>query len=431
MIPTDDLIHVDAEQIVLGQLLIDKDATSAAARFLKPEHFGVPAHRKVYDACLHLWRSGIGVDLLTATTELKRRGELNEVGGASDLVGFTRRVSSTIHLADHCDILREAYALRTMREAGDRLRSEANIGTDPTALLGSLNADIERASFGDDGANLNAAEVAYELLNGKDKPKPVYLGCGRLDEFVFVLPGNMVTIRGAAGAGKTALLLSIILNLLPRYKTWFASLEMPATEVMTRALCQLSMQDMDQALIDRLDRAGREAMAKAANDYASILGNLTIDDSGAMTVDEFKAKAEHMVKQQGVELIAIDYAQLMSADGRKFKSKVEELEAISMGIRSTARTLNVIILCIVHINKAGEDHGSAQFEKDAHVRLHLEREPGKDHGSIDILKNRNGRTSMVEIPCVMRWGVVGRTTPPAWVHRGGAASRELPEEPMF
>ena len=440
MIPTDDLISLDAEQIVLGQLLIDKDATSAAARGLKADHFGIPAHRKVYEACLHLWRNGVGVDLLTATTELKRRGQLDEVGGPFQLVNFTRRVASSIHLSDHCDILREMHALRTMREAGDKLRSGTNIGADPTALLGSLNADIERASFGEDGSNVNAAEVAYELMNGKDKPTPMYMGITGLDDFVFYLPGNVITIRGAAGSGKTALLLSVIMNHLPRHKTWFVSLEMPATEVMTRALCQLAMQDMDLALIDRLDAQGRGAMSKAANDHAAVLGRMTIDDSGTMNVDVFKAKAEHMVKNEGVTLIAIDYAQLMDADPKRFKNKTEELEAISKGIRATARTLNVTILLIVHVNKQGEDHGTAQFEKDAHVRLHLERDPGSDTARIDILKNRNGRVAMVETPCIMRWGIVGRTTPPDWPLAIQPpwpridplfGQKELPNEPEF
>lgn len=440
MIPQDDLISVDAEQIVLGQLLIDKDATSAAARGLKADHFGIPAHRKVYEACLHLWRNGVGVDLLTATTELKRRGELDEVGGPFQLVNFTSRVASSIHLSDHCDIMREMHALRTMRQAGDKLRSGTNIGADPAALLGSLNAAIERASFGEDGSNLNAAEVAYKLMDGSEKPKPMYLGVASLDDLVFFLPGNVITIRGAAGSGKTAMLLSVILNHLPRRKTWFVSLEMAATEVMTRALCQLSMQDMDLAMIDRLDKRGREAMAQAANEHAGILGNLLIDDSGTMNGDVFKAKAEHLVKNEAVELIAIDYAQLMSMDGRKYKSKVEELEAISMTIRATARTLNVPILLIVHVNKAGEDHGTAQFEKDAHVRLHLERDPGADTARIDILKNRNGRVAMVETPCIMRWGIVGRTTPPDWpmairpprpTINPLFGQKELPNEPEF
>ena len=418
MIPTDDLIDADAEQIVLGQLLIDRDATSFAASALKLDHFGIASHRRIFDACLHLWRNGVGVDILTVTVELRRRNQLQEIGGAHFVSSLTNRVSSTIHLSDHCAILRELHALRTMRQAGDRLRSGTSIGTDPTALLSSLNADIELASFGEEGSNVNAAEVAYELMNGTDKPKPMYLGIQRIDDFVFFLPGNVITIRGAAGSGKTALLLSIILNHLPKHKTWFVSLEMSATEVMTRALCQLAMQDMDLALIDRLDQRGKEAMAAAANDNAGVLGNLTIDDSGTMNADVFKARAEHMVKNENIELIAIDYAQLMEADSKRYKNKVEELEAISKTIRATARTLNVPILLVVHINKQGEDHGSAQFEKDAHVRLHLERQAGSDTMSVEILKNRNGRVSIEETPCVMRWGIVGRTTPPPWATKG-------------
>lgn len=414
MIDTKDLVVQDVEEIVLGQILFDRENISTAARYLKSEHFGVEENRMVFDACIALWRGGVGVDLITITTELQRRKQLQEVGGAPRLAGFSARVAASTHLVDHCAILREFAALRALREAGDKLRESAVMGEDPKALLGSLNADIEQASFGDEGTNVNAAEVAYALMNTADRPKPIYMGVAALDELVFVLPGNVVTIRGAAGSGKTAFLLSVIMNLLPMRKTWFVSLEMPATEVMTRALCALAKVDIDMALVNQIDEREREAMAQAASQNAGMLSNLIIDDAGTMNVDVFKAKAEHMVKNEKVELIAIDYAQLMDADKKVYPSTVLQLEAISKMIRATARTLNVPILCIVHVNKEGQDHGTIQFEKDAHVRLHLEREKGADMMSIDILKNRNGRVGLVHSPCVMRWGIVGRVTGPNW-----------------
>jgi len=102
----------------------------------------------------------------------------------------------------------------------------------------------------------------------------------------------------------------------------------------------------------------------------------------------------------------------MSADRKLYTNKVQELEAISMGIRSTARKLNVPILLIVHVNKQGEDHGTIQFEKDAHVRMHLSRDA--DQMTIDVLKNRNGRPGKITTPCMMRYGIVGRSSPPSW-----------------
>ena len=413
MTPDTDLIAVDVEQIVMGQLLFC-DVTAKAARRLKVEHFGIRSHGTIYGTCLDLWREGTGIDLVTVTMRLKRMGRLDEVGGAVALAGFTNRVASPRHLDSHIDIMHEYAALRTLRRAGDTLRL-GGVGDDPMELISGLNASVQRATMADNDEDVDAGELAYALLNTNDKPKPIYLGMAGVDSLVFILPGNMVTIKAAAGVGKTAFVLSAVLNLLPVRKTWFVSLEMSAEELMTRALCQLAEVDIDLALIDRLTEQDRAKMAKAANDHAGLFSKqLNIDNSGEMNIDVFRAKAEHKVKNEGVGLIVIDYAQLMEADGKRYPSQVQQLEAISKGIRATGRTLGVPILCIVHVNKAGDEHGTIQFEKDAHVRLSLEREKGVEHMTVDVLKNRNGRVGMITTPCVMRHGIVGRNTPPDW-----------------
>jgi len=413
MTPDTDLIAVDVEQIVLGQLLFC-DVTAKAARRLKVEHFGIPSHGTIYGTCLDLWREGTGVDLITVTMRLTRMGKLDEVGGTIALGGFTNRVASPRHLDDHIDIMHEYAALRTLRQAGDTLRL-GGVGDDPMELISGLNASVQRATMADNDEDVDAGELAYSLLNTNDKPKPIYLGMSGVDSLVFILPGNMVTIKAAAGVGKTAFVLSAVLNLLPVRKTWFVSLEMSADELMTRALCQLAEVDIDLALIDQLTEQDRGRMAKAANDHAGLFSKqLNIDNSGEMNIDVFRAKAEHKVKNEGVGLIVIDYAQLMEADAKRFPSQVQQLEAISKGIRAAGRTLGVPILCIVHVNKTGDEHGTIQFEKDAHVRLSLEREKGAETMTVDVMKNRNGRVGMVGTPCVMRHGIVGRNNPPDW-----------------
>ncbi len=414
MTPDTDLIATDIEEIIVGQLLFDADVTAKAARKLKPEHFGVPIHVTIYSACLDLWRDGIGVDVITVGERLRRSGRLEEVGGYYALVGFTARVSASTHFDDHVCILHDYASLRTLRQAGDTLRSNG-VGDDPMELISALNASVQRATMADGDDDVDAGELAYSLLNTNDKPKPIYLGMTGVDSLVFILPGNMVTIKAAAGVGKTAFVLSAVLNLLPVRKTWFVSLEMTAEELITRALCQIAEVDIDLALIDRLNDDDRAKMAKAANDHADMLSKrLRIDNSGEMNIDVFRAKAEHKVKSEGVGLIVIDYAQLMDADAKRYPSQVQQLEAISKGIRACGRTLGVPILCIVHVNKEGVEHGTIQFEKDAHVRLSLEREKGAETMTVDVMKNRNGRVGLTTTACVMRHGIVGRSTPPDW-----------------
>lgn len=413
MIPIEDLIPTSVERLVIGQVIYMPDTITRAAVKLRPEHFGDIMCRDAFQACLDLWRNGKAVDIMTATHELQRKGK--NINTASVFLSECMyNVASTKHFDDHAAIIRENYGLRTLRLAGHTMMTGAQLGEDPTALMSGLNVDFESATS-TESDDVDGAEVAYALLNQTDKPKPIYLGMGAMDDLVFVMPDNFLTLRAPAGVGKTAFLLSAVLNILTERKVWFVSLEMSAKDLMARALCQLAMVDIDRMMMDRLEDDERLLLAQCANDYGSILSNLKIDNAGTMNVDVFRAKAEHKVKHEGVGMIIIDYAQLMDADTKRYPHRTDQLESISKGIRATARTLNVPVLCVVHVNKEGVEHGSIQFEKDAHVRMGLSREQGSDVMRVEVLKNRNGRVGMTDIPCVMRHGIVGRTTPPSWV----------------
>jgi replicative DNA helicase len=420
MIPVQDLIPTSCERLVVGQVIYATDMVTKAAVKLKPEHFGDPRSREAYTACLELWRNGTAVDLITVAYQMQKAGH-NLVESSTFLSECMYHVASTVHFDEHVAIVREHYGLRTLRIAGHHMMEGAVVGEDPVTLMSGLNVDFESASA-TDGDDVNGAEVAYALLNATDKPKPLYLGMGQLDELVFVMPDNFITLRAPAGVGKTAFLLSAVLNLLEHRKVWFVSLEMSANDLMARALCQLAMVDIDKMMMDRLTTEERERLAKAANEYAHILTNLSIDNAGTMNIDVFRAKAEHKVKNEKVGMIIIDYAQLMDADSKRYPNRTDQLEVISKGLRATARTLAVPILCVVHVNKDGVEHGSIQFEKDSHVRIALSREQGADTMKAEILKNRNGRVGMAEIHCVMRHGIVGRSTAPAWATSAPAAT---------
>jgi replicative DNA helicase len=408
-----ELIPKDVEQIVMGQILLDHKIMATAAQLLRAEHFGDDECREAYEACLSVWRSGSAVDLLTIAVHLQREQSAGISETMARMVGWTMRVSSPRNFDAHARIIRECFASRILRDAGEQLVRGTIEGKEYTELIAPATRALAQAAMAEDKPDVNAGTRAFELMNSSDKPVPTYLQVAGLDSLVWILPGNVVAIRADAGVGKTAFVLSVVMNLMPRIKPWFVSLEMPADELIKRALCQIAQVDIESVMVDRMTAKERERLAQAASTYAHILGTLEIDDTGSMTIDEFAAKAEHRVKN-GAGLIVVDYAQLMSADRKLYANKVQELEAISMGIRSTARRLNVPVLCIVHVNKQGEDHGTIQFEKDAHVRMHLSRDG--DHMTIDVLKNRNGRPGKITTPCVMRYGIVGRTHPPSWAY---------------
>lgn len=432
-----DLIPLEIEQLVVGQVLYSPEIIGRAARGLKAEHFGDPECRKVYTAALDLWRSDVGVDLMTVYMELRKRGGMETGLQVSELAGYMYHVAQTTHFDDHVRIVLEYFRRRTLLGASEAIASGLQGNDDTSQVISKMMEDVERATIETSGDDVSGAEVAYELMNSP-RPKPMYLGMGKLDDLVFLLPGNIVTMKGAAGSGKTAFMVSALLNMLPRVRTWIVSLEMNKEELMTRVLCQLAEVDISDALQDRLHSKDKERMAICAGTHAEMLDRFRIDPGETMGLDEFKAKAEHMVKRNGCGLIVLDYAQLVDADHKRYPQQVQQLEAISKGVRATARKLNVPILVVVHISKDGTEHGSIQFEKDAHVRLSIEREQGSDHMQVNVLKNRNGVVGAADLNCRFRFGMVGRTAPPDWAPSNlqlpknpFMGQRELPEEPGF
>ncbi len=419
------LIPLDAERLVIGQILTDHRLMTGAAQFLKPEHFGDKSCREAYEAALAVWRDGRGVDLVTVAHEIRKKQEHFDPAVFAMLAEFTRPVAQTIHFQYHAEIVREHYASRVLMDAGRSLIDGTAKGSDPLELIAPANEALSRAVMADESTDVDAGLLAADLMNTSARPKPMYLGMANLDGIVWMLPGNVVTVRGEAGAGKTAFVLSAVLNVLEQHKVWFVSLEMSAAELVMRALCQITQVDIDRAMIGHLDGAERERLSRAAIDNAEVLSRLSIDDGGSMSTDEFMAKSEHRAKE-GVELIVVDYAQLMSADKKLYQTDESEIRAVSKTIRATARKLNIPILLVVHINEKGEDYGSGQFKKDAHVRLHLSRDKGADMMSVEVLKNRNGRPGREEVPCRMQWGCVGRITPPYWASAPKTFNPALP-----
>ena len=399
-----DLFPREVEDIVIGQVLFEPGCVSRAATLLKPEHFYGNEQRTVFSAALEMWKEGTPVDLITMTHRLRKDGTLDLVGGSWQLVEWTRRVAQTIHLEDHAMIVREQYSLRVLRDTGLKLQG-VNVSTDTDEAIGQVTAQLGKAASADLSSEVNAAERAYELSN-QAPPKPWYLGMDAVDGKVFILPGNVVTISAPSGVGKTAFSLCAAINLAPVLRPWIVSLEMPADELITRAKCQFALVDIADAMEDRMSDPERERMAMASGH--EFFQRVLIHDEGSMTIDEFRARAEHKVRNEGVGLIVVDYAQLMEADRKTYPNEALQNEAISKGIRATAKSLKVPILLVVHLNRMGEAHGSTQYEKDAHVRIRLSRGVGSPTMEVDVIKNRNGSTGKINTPCSLKYGIIGK-----------------------
>lgn len=403
----DQLHPVEAEDLVIGQVLYAPDCISRAAAILKPDHFFGEIHRIVFEAALDMWREAMPVDLVTMTHVLNKRGVLAKVGGTFQLVGWTRRVAQTIHLETHCGIVREQYGLRVIKDSARRLEN-VTMADDPDEVIALHGADLARASSADIGTDKNAGDLAYSMMNATNKPKALKLGMSGIDDLVSVLDDNMVVFTAPSGIGKTAAAMSAIMNILPERKPWVVSLEMSAEELMTRVLCGFAGVEISAAISNTLLEVDVDKMAKAANDHADLLARLDICDDEHMTIDQFRARADHKVKNEGVGIIAIDYGQLMGADPSQYKNTTEKHEIVSRGIKATTKALKVPIILIVQLNKDGDIYGSGQYEKDAHVVVRFYSPDGSSAMPYQVMKNRNGRTGKGTTPCDLAHGLVGR-----------------------
>ena len=396
-----------AEDIVIGQILYEPGCISRAASMLKPDHFYGSDHRLVFGAALDLWRDGTPVDLVTMFHELHKRKELEKVGGAYRLSKWTNNVAQTIHLEAHCDIIKEQYALRVLKGSAHRLEN-VTAGDDPDEVIAMHGEDLARASSVNLGTDKNAAEVAFTIMNDTKRKKPLKLGIAGIDDTVSIGDDSVIVLTAPSGVGKTAATMSAIMNLIHERKPWIVSLEMSAEELTTRVLCGFAGIEIQAAMDGKLTEDENEKMTRAAIEHNSAIERLDICDDDTMTIDQFQARADHKVKNEGVQIIAIDYGQLMGADPSQYKNTTEKHEVVSRGIKATTKRLKVPILLIVQLNKDGDIYGSGQYEKDAHVVIQFFPPNGSNMMPYHVRKNRNGRTGKGSTPCDLAFGLVGR-----------------------
>lgn len=396
-----------AEDIVIGQVLYEPGCIGRAAAILKPDHFYGIDHRTVFVAALDLWREGTAVDLITMYHILHKRGELEKIGGAYRLSKWTNAVAQTIHLEDHCDIIKEQYALRVLKSSAYHLQN-VNASDNPNEIIARHNEDIAKASSVNLGDDKNGADVAYRIMNDTVRKKPLKLGIAGVDDTVSVGDDSVIVFTAPSGVGKTAAAMTAIVNMIHERKPWIVSLEMTADELMTRVLCGFAGVEINAAMDGKLTDGEKDRMTKANIDHYNITSRLDICDDDTMTIDQFRARADHKVKNEGCQIIMIDYGQLMGADPSQYKNTTEKHEVVSRGIKATTKALKVPIILIVQLNKDGEIYGSGQYEKDAHVVIQFFPPDGSNRMPYHIRKNRNGRTGKASTPCDLAFGLVGR-----------------------
>ena len=360
-LPPQDL---NAEQSVLGGMLLSKDAIADCVEGLRAVDFYRPAHELIYDAILDLYGRGEPADAITVADELTKRGHLQRVGGQAYLHQLIQTVPTAANAGYYAQIVAERAVLRRLVEAGTRIvqMGYAQGGGDVDDVVNAAQAEVYAVTDkrgGEDYARLS--EILEETLNeievasGRtDEMIGVPTGFIELDELTHGLhPGQMIVIAARPAVGKSTIGLDIARAAAIRHKmaTAIFSLEMSRTEITMRVLsaeAQIQLQDLRKGT---LRDEGWQKLARIMGQISE--SPLFIDDSPNMSLMEIRAKCRRLKQQHNLKLVIIDYLQLMSS-GKKVESRQQEVSEFSRALKLLAKELEVPVIAISQLNRGPE-----------------------------------------------------------------------------
>jgi len=414
----------DAEQSVLGAMMLSKDAIADVVERIKGGDFYRPAHESIYDAIVELYVKGEPADPVTVVAELNRRGELARVGGAPYLHTLTANVPIATNASFYADIVREKAILRRLVDAGTRIAQmgyagEGNVDDTVDRAQQEVYAVTEKRTA-EDYAPLSAIMEAtldeIEAISNHDgSMRGVPTGFADLDELVNGFQGGqMIIVAARPAVGKSTLALDFCraASIANNQTSVIFSLEMSRSEITMRLLSAESKVPLNHI---RNGGMGEDDWLKLVPKMGQISGApMFIDDSPNMTMMEIRAKARRLKERHDLRLIVIDYLQLMTS-GKKVESRQVEVSEFSRQIKLLAKELEVPIVALSQLNRGPEQRSdkrplmsdlreSGSIEQDADIVILLHREdvyekestrPGE--ADIIVAKHRNGPTRDVTV----------------------------------
>ncbi len=423
---------MDLEEAVLGALMLEKDAIISVQDLLKPDSFYRESHQKIYRSIQELSTQHQPIDIYTVAEELKKKGELEEIGGPYYLAQLTLRVGSSAHIEYHAKVISEKYIQRS--------------------LIG-ISSEIQRDSF-DDAVNVgelldSAQQKIFELAEGNIRSETQHVGSivaeaikeiedaqqrtdglsgtassfTKLDEITLGFqPADLIIVAARPSMGKTAFVLSMARNMAIDHESpvAFFSLEMSSLQLVKRLITS------ETGIASEKIRGGQRLADYEWKQLETKVRNLIdaplyIDDTPALSIFEFRAKARRLVMTHKIKAIIIDYLQLMTGPPDLRGLREQEVSAISRSLKAIAKELYVPILALSQLNRSVETRGgnkrpqlsdlreSGAIEQDADLVLFIHRPEyygitddtdGSDLrgiAEIIIAKHRNGATGDIKL----------------------------------
>ncbi|MEK6692029.1 MAG: replicative DNA helicase [Nitrospirota bacterium] len=423
--------NIEAEQSVLGAILLDNDAINKALEVISTEDFYKEAHRKIFKKMCDLSEKNEAIDLVTLTEILKKNNEIEGIGGVSYLASLVNIVPTAANIRYHSKIVREKAALRNLINTATEIASQ---GYENKLEVDELLDHAERMIFEISEKRIKPSfisvkeivkdsfEMIERLYEKKELITGIPTGFVDLDEKTSGLqPGDLIVVAGRPSMGKTALCLNVAQHVgIERGEpVAMFSLEMSSKQLVLRMLCSEAEVDSHKLRSGYLGEADWPKLTTAAGRLTE--APIFIDDSPVITAFEMRAKARRLKAEHGLSLIIVDYLQLMRGRGR-FERREQEISDISRNLKALAKELSVPVMVLSQLNRSVEQRNppkpqpadlreSGAIEQDADVILLLyrdelyypDKEDNKGKVEVNIAKQRNGPTGPFNLTFLDRY----------------------------
>lgn len=414
--------NIEAEQSVLGSLLIDRDAIIKVASYLKPEDFYISANGLIYKAVVELYNRREPTDFVTLSDELERRDQLEEVGGVTYLSSLLNTVPTAVHVEYYGRIVERQATRRRLIDAGTEI---VGIGFKDEVDTEDALDEAERALFDvsqhrqtkDFEAIADVIDRYFDQIDYLQQHRGdvvgVPTGYTDLDRLTGGLQrSDLLILAARPSMGKTAFALGVAYGAAVQHDRTVGifSLEMSADQLVQRLLATETGVDSHRLRLGMIDDSEWDRISRAFGRLSE--ANIFIDDAANASIMDVRSKARRLQAEHGLDLIIVDYLQLMS--GRRTDNRVQEISEISRGLKGLARELNVPVIALSQLSRAVEtrsDHRpmlsdlreSGSIEQDADVIFLVHRPDAYDKedrpGEADIImaKHRNGPTATFQL----------------------------------
>ena len=417
--------NLDAEQALLGCMLIDEKVPMTILSELKSEDFYSNAHKSIFEAMFTVYKKNMPIDFVTVTDELDNQGILNEVGSVAYITSLTNSVPSSANFKHYAELIKRDSMLRKLIAGGQAIVEHSFNTEDKTEAMTFAEKTIFDLSQNEETSHLTSAETALnEVINKfetieKDKSSLAGIKTGfyGLDLLTNGLQkSDLILLAARPAVGKTSLAMNIVNNIaLNGGSCAIFSLEMSAAQLMQRAICSTAMVSMSKALKGELSSKEWKLLLEAKDKLSK--AKIYIDDSALNTPVDILSKCRRIKREHGLDVVMIDYLQLMSSGNKRTDNRQTEVSEISRNLKIAAKELNVPIICLSQLSRAVEGRKgnrpilsdlreSGAIEQDADIVMfihnpdkYLEDDNAIKQGIVELIvaKHRNGPTDTIKL----------------------------------